>query len=44
MFVSSGLKPKVRDLTWIREIMMRDLPFVYKISWTKNEYYMIVRF
>ncbi len=44
MFESFGLKPKVKDLTWIREIMMRDLPFVYKISWTKNEYYMIEGF
>jgi ubiquinone/menaquinone biosynthesis C-methylase UbiE len=41
MFESAGLNPNVRDLMWIREMQMRDMPFVYRIAWTKRDYFMI---
>jgi len=44
MFRSVGLRPKVRDLMWVRDLQMKDMPFVYRIAWTKREYFMIEGF
>ncbi len=44
MFRSVGLKPKVRDLMWVRDMQIKDMPFVYRIGWTKREYFMIEGF
>ncbi len=41
MFRSVGLKPRIRDLRWIREEMAKTLPFVYRIAWTSREYFMV---
>ncbi len=44
MFRSIGLKPKVRDLMWIKELQTKDMPFVYRIAWVKRDYFMIEGF
>ncbi len=44
MFRSVGLHPKVRDLMWVRDLQMKDMPIVYRIAWTKRDYFMIEGF
>jgi ubiquinone/menaquinone biosynthesis C-methylase UbiE len=41
MFKEIGLKPYITDLSWIRDLLRKDLPIVYKIAWGKREYFMI---
>ena len=42
MLRSAGLKVKVFDLSWLRKRMRENLPFVYRIAWTSDDYFMVL--
>ncbi len=42
MFGEAGLSNiSVRDLSWIREIMLKNQPFVYRLAWGGRPYFMV---
>jgi len=41
IFKSIGLNVKITDLTWIRDLMKKELPLIYKLAWGKREYFMV---
>jgi len=43
MFGDAGLSGiSVKDLSWIRKMMLRERPFVYRLAWSGKEYFMVV--
>jgi len=36
MFREIGLNSYVTDLSWIRDLLRKDLPIVYRIAWGRN--------
>ncbi len=41
MFKSAGLRPRIWDLMWIRDLQARNMPFVYRFVWTKRDYFLV---
>ncbi len=42
MFRGAGLSNVfVRDLSWVRERMLRDQPFFYRLAWSSRSYFMV---
>jgi ubiquinone/menaquinone biosynthesis C-methylase UbiE len=42
IFRNAGLsKITVRDLSWIREMMLKEQPFVYRLAWVNKAYFMV---
>ena len=41
MFRSAGLRPKVIDLRWVREMQMKRVPIAYRIVWAGRDYFMV---
>ncbi len=45
IFSNAGLRGiSVRDLSWIRRMMLRDQPFVYRLAWVNKAYFMVEGF
>ncbi|WP_202320173.1 class I SAM-dependent methyltransferase [Archaeoglobus neptunius] len=43
IFKGTGLKNvEVRDLSWIRERMLENLPFFYRLAWNGREYFAVI--